>query len=89
MCCLKRSCFLLSLLPTSARTATPSTSPSASSPVVVLAVALVAVVGEGVASAKGQGGGRKAVREVNLGADRVGEVGDHEDILNVCVTAAR
>jgi hypothetical protein len=75
------------LLPTSARAASTTTSPAASLPVVVVAIALVAVVGESVAGAEGQGGGCETVREVDLGANGVGEVGNDEDVLDVCVAA--
>ena len=85
----RRSCLLFSLLPASARAASATAASSTSLPVVVFAVALVAVVSEGIACAEGQGSGCEAVGEVDLCADGVGEIRDYEDVLNMCVAASR
>lgn len=75
-----KSCsgLLLPLLPT--LVTTPSV--TALFPV---ATFLLVVASESVAAAEGKCCSREAVREIDLGADGVGEVGDDEDVLDVCV----
>jgi hypothetical protein len=50
-----------------------------------VAAVFLAVGDEGVRAAHGKCGGGEAVREVDLGADGVGEVGYDEDVLDVVV----
>ena len=71
------SCLLRPLLPALA----------APSVAALLALAVLVVGRECVAGAEGEGSRCEAVREVDLGADRVGEVGNDEDVLDVCVAA--
>ena len=74
------SCFLLSLLPTLA-----TTSPSSSSSLLPVAVALAAFACERVAGAEGECCGCETVGEVDLRADGVGEIRDYEDVLDMVV----
>jgi hypothetical protein len=72
------SCLLRPLLP--ALAAAPSVA-------TLLALAVLVVGRECVAGAESEGSRCEAVREVDLGADRVGEVGNDENVLDVCVAA--
>jgi hypothetical protein len=71
------SCLLRPLLPALA----------APSVAALLALAVLVVGRECVAGAEGEGSRCEAVREVDLGANRVGEVGNDENVLDVCVAA--
>lgn len=53
--------------------------------VTTVAALLGVVAGKGVAAAESECCGCETVREVDLGADGVGEVGNDEDVLDVCV----
>lgn len=48
---------------------------------------LLLALSKGIAATKSKRCGRETVREIDLGADGVGEVGDNEDVLDVCVAA--
>lgn len=78
----RKSCsgLLLPLLP--ALVAAPSA-------LFPLAALLLVVASKRVAAAESKCCGRQTVRKVDLGADRVGKVGDDEDVLDVCVARSR
>jgi hypothetical protein len=72
------SSFLFPLLPALAA----ASSIAALAPVVAV---LLGIASKRVAAAHGKRCGSEAIREVDLCADGVGEVGHYEDVLNVCV----
>lgn len=74
-----KSCSSLLLLPLLPALAAPSV--TALFPVALLLV----VAGKSITTTESKRCGRETVREVDLGADGVGEVGDDEDVLDVCV----
>lgn len=77
-----KSCSSLLLLPL-----LPAlTAPSVTTLFPVTALLLV-VASKSITTPKSERCSRETVREVNLGADGVGEVGDDEDVLDVCVAA--
>jgi hypothetical protein len=75
-----KSCSGLLLLPLLPALAAPSV--AALFPVTAV---LLVVASKSVAATESKRCGRETVREVDLGADGVGEVGDDEDVLDVCV----
>lgn len=73
-----KSCSSL-LLP---RLPTLVTTPAALFP---LAALLLVVASKSIAAAKSKRCSCKTVRKIDLGADSVGEVGNDQDVLDVCV----
>jgi hypothetical protein len=76
---------LLPLLPALV-VAAPAAS-SAPSTLVSLTTFFLVVASKSITATESKRCGRETVREVDLSADGVGEVGDDEDILDVCVAA--
>jgi hypothetical protein len=77
-----KSCSSLLLLPLLPALAAPSV--TALFPVTAF---LLVVAGESITTTESKRCGCETVREVDLGADGVGEVGNDKDVLDVCVAA--
>jgi hypothetical protein len=64
----------------------PALAPAISALLPVATFPLAAAIGrQGVSGAHCEGGSCEAVGQVDLGADRVGEVRYYKDVLDVCV----